>query len=175
MPLLAAIAHQKRPVEKIAHVRQNFPGSARIGRRAISREFRWRAAHCLAAAIRQSGHGVAQHFQGSVQSAVHEVHFRNFRPENFGHASQPVDWVEDFEQLLLFFQGQRQIGADSVGQFAGFVHLHGMQGPVPVQAELGISYETPGHAAHQGVHLRARLNTIVRRAHGRAEKPILIG
>ena len=41
--------------------------------------------------------------------------------EHLGDARQPVDRIEDFEQLLLLFDGELQVRAHGVGQLAGIV------------------------------------------------------
>ncbi len=68
--------------------------------------------------------------------------------QHLGHAGQPVDGIEDFEQLLLFFDGQLQIRAHRVGQLARLVHADGRDHGFVVQvlAQLDVLLEQASHA-----------------------------
>ena len=76
--------------------------------------------------------------------------------QHFRHARQPVHRIEDFEQLLLFFDGQLQIRAHRVGQFARLVHADGRDHGLVVQvlAQLDVLLEQAGDARHQRFQLR---------------------
>ncbi len=91
--------------------------------------------------------------------------------QHFGHARQPVDGIEDFEQLLLFLDGQLQIRAYRVGQFARLVHADGRDHRFVVQvlAELDVLFEQAGDARHQRFQLRACVHLEVERLDYRPE------
>ena len=78
--------------------------------------------------------------------------------QHFGHARQPVHRIEDFEQLLLFFDGQLQIRAHGVGQLARLIHADGGDHGLVVQvlAQLDVLFEQAGDAPDQRFQLRAR-------------------
>ena len=76
--------------------------------------------------------------------------------EHLGDARQAVHRIEDFEQFLLFLDGELQIRADGVGQLAGLVHADGGDHGFVIQvlAELDVLLEQAGDAAHQRFQLR---------------------
>ena len=84
-----------------------------------------------------------------------DVQLFDFDVEHLGHARQPVDRIEDFEQFLLLFDGELQVGAHRVGQLAGIVHPDGGDHGFVVQvlAELDVLLEQTGDAADQGFEL----------------------
>ena len=53
----------------------------------------------------------------ALNGAVH-VQLLDFDIEHLRHAREAVDRIEDFEQFLLFLDGELQIGADGIGQLA---------------------------------------------------------
>ena len=79
--------------------------------------------------------------------------------EHLGDAGQAVDRIEDFEQFLLLFDGELQVGADGVGQLAGIVHPDGGDHGLVVQvlAELDVLLEQAGDAADAALRAAARL------------------
>ena len=78
-----------------------------------------------------------------------DIELLDFDIEHLGDARQAVDGIEDFEQFLLLFDGELQIGADGVGQFAGIVHADGRDHRFVVQvlAELDVLLEQRRDAA----------------------------
>ena len=80
----------------------------------------------------------------------------DFDVQHLGDARQPVDGIEDFEQLLLFFDGELQVRAHGVGQFAGIVAADGRDDGVVVDvlADLGVLLEQVGDARGQRIQLR---------------------
>ncbi len=76
--------------------------------------------------------------------------------EHFGDARQPVHGIEDFKQLLLFFDGQLQIRAHGVRQLARLIHADGRDHRFVIQvlAELDVLLKQPGDAADQSFQLR---------------------
>ena len=51
---------------------------------------------------------------GAIDAQLFDFDF-----QHFGDASQPVDGIEDFEQFLLLFDRELQVGAGGIGEFAG--------------------------------------------------------
>ena len=86
---------------------------------------------------------------------------------------EAVDGIEDFEQFLLFFDGELQIGADGVGQLAGIVHADGRDHGLVVQvlAELDVLLEQGGDALHRGVELRIGLGSLTGHANRNLHEP----
>ncbi len=95
--------------------------------------------------------------------------------EHFGDAGQAVDRVEDFEQLLLFLDGELQIGADGVGELARLIHADGRDHGLVIEvlAELDVLLEQAGDAADQGFQLRPGFNLEVEGFDGGAESSLL--
>ncbi len=106
-----------------------------------------------------------------------DIQFFDFDIEHLGHASQPLDGVEDFEQLLLLFDSELQIGAHRIRQLARIVHANGRDHLLVVQvlAELHVLVEQAGDAADERVQLRARLDFIEGRAQHHAEEAFVAG
>ncbi len=80
--------------------------------------------------------------------------------EHLGDARQPVDGIEDFEQLLLFFDRELQIRADRIGQLARIVAANGRDHGVVIDvlADLDVLLEQVGDARGQRVQLRPGLD-----------------
>ncbi len=97
--------------------------------------------------------------------------------KQFGDSCQPLDGIEDFQQLLLLFDGELQIGADRVRQLPRIVHPdrrdHGLV--VQVLAELDVLFEKRGDARNQRFQLRPRVHLVVRYFHHRPEKAFVVG
>ncbi len=72
-----------------------------------------------------------------------DIELLDFDIEHLGHARQPVDGIEDFEQFLLLFDGELQVRADGIGQLARIVHPDGRDHGFVVQvlAELDVLLE----------------------------------
>ena len=85
--------------------------------------------------------------------------------EHLRDARQPVDGIEDFEQLLLLFDGELHVRADRVGQLARIVAADGRDHGVVVDvlAQLDVLLEQPGDARGQGVQLRASFDLVAER------------
>ena len=84
-----------------------------------------------------------------------DVELLDLDVEHLGDPRQPVDRIEDLQQLLLLFDGELQVRADGVGQLARIVHPDGGDHRLVVQilAELDVLLEEGGDAAHQGFEL----------------------
>ena len=106
-----------------------------------------------------------------------DVELLDLDVEHLGHARQPVDGIEDFEQFLLLFDGELQVGAHGVGQLAGIVHPDGGDHGLVVQvlAELDVLLEQAGDAADQRVELRPGLHFEAGGAHDGAEEAFVVG
>ena len=68
----------------------------------------------------------------SLDGAV-DIKLFDLDVQHFRDARQPVHRIEDFEQFLLFFDGQLQIRAHRVGQLARLVHADGRDHRLVVQ------------------------------------------
>ena len=79
-------------------------------------------------------------FLGPLHLALHailngSVHMElfDFDVQHFRQPLAALDRVEDLDQLLLFFDGDRQVGANDVGDSSKVVDPNGCQQLVPVQ------------------------------------------
>ena len=102
-----------------------------------------------------------------LDGAVH-VELFDFHVEHVADAVQAFGGIEDFEQSLLFFDRELQVGGDGVGQLRRIFHAHGRDHGFVVQrlAELHILLEHAGDALHAGFNLRRRFGGITGDAHG---------
>ena len=102
-----------------------------------------------------------------LDGAVH-VELFDFHVEHVADAVQTLGGIEDFEQRLLFFDGELQVGGDGVGQLRRIFHAHGGDHGFVVQrlAELYILLEHAGDALHARFNLRRRLGGVTRDSHG---------
>ena len=100
-----------------------------------------------------------------------DVQFLDFDVEHFRDPRQPVNRVEDFDQLLLLFDIQLHVGADGIGQLARIVAADGRDHGVVVDvlAELHILLEQAGDARSQRVQLRPGLDLEAESLDGRLE------
>ena len=78
----------------------------------------------------------------ALDGAVH-IELLDFDIEHLGDARQAVDRIEDFEQFLLLFDGELQVGAHGIGEFARLIHPDGRDHGLVVQvlAELDVLFE----------------------------------
>ncbi len=97
-------------------------------------------------------------FLGALHLALHaridravDVELFDFHFQNVGDAVQALKGLEKFEQFLLFFDGNLQIGGNRVGKLAGIFHAHGGNHRVVIQAlrELHVLLEKVGDAARK--------------------------
>ncbi len=81
--------------------------------------------------------------------------------------------LENFEQFLLFFHGNLQIGGDGVGKLARIFHAHCGDHRVVVQAlrEFDVLLEKIRYALGGLLRLRAGLGLYGNQANRGAEKP----
>ena len=102
-----------------------------------------------------------------LDGAVH-VQLFDFDVEDVGDAVQPVGGIEDFQQFLLFFDGELQVGGDGVGQLGRIFHAHGRDHGLVVQrlAELDVLLEERRDPLHAGLDLRVGLGRVARHADG---------
>ncbi len=97
--------------------------------------------------------------------------------QHFGHAGQPVDGIEDFEQFLLLFDGELQIRAHGIGELAGIVAADGRDDGVVVYvlADLGVLLKQIGDARGQRIQLRALLDFKLESFDGGFEVALVFG
>ena len=105
-----------------------------------------------------------------------DVELLDFDIEHFGHPRQAVDRIEDFEQLLLLFDGELEIGPHGIGQLARVVHPDGRDHRLVIQvlAELYVLLEQARDAADERVQLRPGLHLVCRSTNDRAEEPFIV-
>ena len=74
-----------------------------------------------------------------------DVELFQFAVENLRHAVQAFQHVEVFQQLLLFLDGNLQVGGDGVGKLGGIVHARRGDHGVVIQAlrEFDVLLEEP--------------------------------
>ena len=106
-----------------------------------------------------------------------DIQLFDFDVEHLGHARQPVDRIEDFQQFLLLFNGELQVGAHRVRQLAGVVHPdrgdHGLV--VQILAQLDVLLEQPRNPADQCIQLRTRFHFEAGGTHHGAEEAFVVG
>src|SRR5437588_1066760 len=101
-----------------------------------------------------------------LDGAVH-VQLFDLDIEHVGNAVEPLDGIENLQQLLLFFDGKLQIGRDGVGEPRRIVNLDSGDHGLVIQrlAKLHVLLEQRGHALNAGFHLRGRMRGEIHRAH----------
>ncbi len=88
--------------------------------------------------------------------------------EHVPDAVQALGRIEDFQQLLLLFDGKLQVGGDGVGQLCRVVVAHRGDHGFVIQrlTELDVLLEQTRHALHAGFNLWCLLSRILRGAYG---------
>ena len=106
-----------------------------------------------------------------LDGAIH-IELFDFDVEHVADFVQTLGGIEDFEQPLLFFDGELQVGGDGIGQLRRIFHAHGRDHGFVVQrlAKLYILLEHAGDALHARFNLRRRLGGIAGDPHGRLQK-----
>ena len=89
-----------------------------------------------------------------------DVELFDFAFEDFGDAVQAVEHIEILEQLLLFLDGNLQIGGDGVGKLGGILDARRGDHGVVIQAlrELDVLLEEAVDAPDGLIDLRGRLD-----------------
>ena len=107
-----------------------------------------------------------------VDGAVH-VELFDLDFQDVGHAVQPLDGLEDFQQFLLFLDRNLQIRGDGVGELAGVFHAHGGDHRVVVQAlrKLDVLLEEGGDARWKPARAGRRLGLDGNQPHVARKKP----
>jgi hypothetical protein len=102
-----------------------------------------------------------------LDGAVH-VQLFDFDVEHVADAVQALGGIEDFEQFLLFFDRELQVGGDGVGELGRIFHAHGGDHGLVVQrlAELHVLLEQASDALHAGFDLGVGLGGVAGDAHG---------
>ena len=82
-----------------------------------------------------------------LDGAVH-IKFFDLDIQHIADAVEALGGIEDFQQLLLFFNRKLQIGGDRIGQPGRIIHLHGRDHGLVVQrlAKLDVLLEERGGA-----------------------------
>ena len=105
-----------------------------------------------------------------------DVQLLDFDIQHLGHTRQPVDGIEDLEQLLFFFDGKLEVRAHGVGQFPRIIAAdrrhHGVV--VYVLAQLDVLFEQAGHARGQGIQLRPGVDPVAERFDRGAEETLFL-
>src|SRR6185437_6809599 len=111
-----------------------------------------------------------------VDTAV-DVELFGFRVENFTDAVQTFERIENFQELLLFLDWNRQIRGDGVREFCGIIHADGGDHRVIVQGlrELDVLLEKAGYASGGLFELRIRFGLDGNDANRRAEEAFVVG
>ena len=110
-------------------------------------------------------------FHAGLDGAVH-VELFDLNVQHVGDAGEALSGIEDFEQFLLFFDRELQVGGDGVGEFGRVFHADGGDHGLVVQrlAELDVLFEQGSDALHCGFERRGRLRGGASHADGGLEK-----
>ncbi len=123
-------------------------------------------------------------FLGLLHLALHaplngavDIELFDLDVEHFSDSGEAVDGVEDFEQFLLLFNRELEVGAYGIGELAGLIHADGGNHGLVVQvlAELDVLFEEAGDAADELVELGAGFDFVRGSTHGGAEEAFLVG
>ena len=108
-----------------------------------------------------------------LDGAVH-VQLFDLDVEHVGDAGEAIGGIEDVEELLLFVDGELEVGGDGVGQLGGLVHADGGDHGLVVQRllELDVLLEERGDALHELLDLRRHLEQGLAGADGGDEEAV---
>src|ERR1700728_1317811 len=115
-------------------------------------------------------------FHAGVDGAI-DVELFDFDFQDVGDAVQPLRGLEDFEQFLLFFDRDLQVGGDGVGKLAGILDAHGGDHGVVVQTlrKLHVLLKERGDAGGGLRDLRGGLGFYGYEAGGCTEEAFVAG